>query len=55
MSCLTSAAIIGQEHLRNSLLKPLGPGDLSFGKSLMASSISFSEKGTSKESKISEF
>jgi hypothetical protein len=41
--------MIGQQHFINSLLKPSGLGDLSFGRSSITSFISFSEKGLSKE------
>jgi hypothetical protein len=45
--------MIGQHFLKNSALKPSGPGDLLFGKSFMISSISFAEKGSSRK-EISE-
>jgi hypothetical protein len=44
INLLTFGAMMDQFFLTNSLLKPSGPGEFSFGKCLTTSSISLSEK-----------
>jgi hypothetical protein len=43
--------MIGQHFLRNSALKPSGPGELLLGKSCNTESISDVEKGSSRKDK----